>query len=277
MIDHLFDTTTDNAHLVQVDSFEAAEPQRDKIRHGQFASEKQLNFLKSLFAERTGNEEAMILRTHLLSEYKAGKLSTKMASEAITDLLAMPKSVQNSVQSSVQNAEHGEVWLTASGQIVRVKLSNSSGNLYGLVWTGSQWDYTPGIMHQLDHKMTAEEAAAFGHEHQWCVFCSRPLSDPRSEYAGYGETCARNRGLPWGAVADVDDLPDREPYRPNAAVYATVSEEWFDHLRPEPLEEIISAPSTEDIIEYPYGEGTCRVCLQPRPYVLNGYLRGCDC
>jgi hypothetical protein len=32
-----------------------------------------------------------------------------------------------------------------------------------------------------------------------CPFCGGRLTDPRSKHAGYGQTCAKNYGLPWGA------------------------------------------------------------------------------
>lgn len=208
MIDNLFDVTTENVHLVHVDAFEAATPiVTPPIR---LATDKQLSFLKSLFAERQNNEEARILRSHLLDEYKNGRLSTKMASQAIEDIMAMPrdiKPVSAPVPFVPGNIEHGQVWVTVGGAYVRIKKSNTSGRLYGLVWNerAEEWDYELGretnCLQHLDHRITAEEASAWGHEHQWCVFCSRPLSDPRSEFAGYGEKCASNNHLPWGDVA----------------------------------------------------------------------------
>lgn len=197
MIDNLFDVTPGNVHMVKVDQFEASTlvvPTETVVR----ATEKQLNFLKQLFAERRNNEEAMTIRANLLSEYKAGKLSVKMASEAINDILSIPKDQQK--LSSLLDINHGEVWVTKSGEFVRIKQNQSGRGLYGMKWswTVEKWEYIPGILSQLDHKITAEEAAAWGHEHQWCVFCSRPLSDPRSEAVGYGERCSENQGLPWG-------------------------------------------------------------------------------
>lgn len=44
-------------------------------------------------------------------------------------------------------------------------------------------------------------AAEYGHLTGHCCFCSRRLSDDRSISVGYGQTCARKFGLPWGAVA----------------------------------------------------------------------------
>ncbi|MBZ0090022.1 MAG: DUF6011 domain-containing protein, partial [Thermoanaerobaculia bacterium] len=41
-------------------------------------------------------------------------------------------------------------------------------------------------------------AASYGRETGECCFCQRPLTDPRSVRAGYGRTCAKSNGLPWG-------------------------------------------------------------------------------
>lgn len=52
----------------------------------------------------------------------------------------------------------------------------------------------------------------------WCRFCHLPLTDPDSRTVGYGEDCARQRGLPHGLVRtqhdpDQDTLFDQEPAR----------------------------------------------------------------
>jgi hypothetical protein len=44
-------------------------------------------------------------------------------------------------------------------------------------------------------KMAAEHGRLTGR----CCFCDRKLTDERSTAVGYGSTCARNYGLPWGA------------------------------------------------------------------------------
>lgn len=48
------------------------------------------------------------------------------------------------------------------------------------------------------HRVTAEEAAKFGHLTGTCVFCGRGLTDERSVEVGYGPVCAEREGLPWG-------------------------------------------------------------------------------
>lgn len=72
----------------------------------------------------------------------------------------------------------------------------------GCRWTAT-WEYAPGAIKSLraGDRLTAEEAQEFGSIYGICVFCSKPLTDERSIFAGYGEKCASNHGLPWGAVA----------------------------------------------------------------------------
>ena len=197
-VNNLFDVDCDNVHMVKIDTFEASAPITTPVL---MATEKQLNFLKKLFAERSNNEEARIVRAHLLSEYKAGKLTRKMAYDAINDILSMEKDVKSptSVEKSTE-LEYGQVWVSNGGNYIRIKMNQQGSSFYGMMWTGAEWKYAPGLLSSLHHQITAEEAAAWGHEHQRCVFCSKHLSDPRSEFAGYGETCARNHGLPWGEI-----------------------------------------------------------------------------
>ena len=47
----------------------------------------------------------------------------------------------------------------------------------------------------------AAVAAAHGHKTGNCCFCRKKLKDTRSTFVGYGQTCAANYNLPWGAVA----------------------------------------------------------------------------
>ena len=194
-IDHLFDVTVDNVHMVQVDSYEAATP-AVPVSVVPLATKPQLDYLKVLFEQRSNNEEAMIIREHLLGEWRAKKLTVKMAGEAIEEVKAIPRDMQKLPETV--NAEHGDIWVTKDGGFVRIKMNQAGTSLYGLLWNGQDWAYTPGILSKLDHKITAEEAQEWGHSHQWCVYCSRPLADPRSEAAGYGPTCARKMNLPWG-------------------------------------------------------------------------------
>lgn len=90
----------------------------------------------------------------------------------------------------------------SDGATIMVYLTKNN-RLGGKVWNGSRFEYVKGAITRagLGHRMTAEEAAAFGHSTGKCVFCSQKLTDGRSTEVGYGPICAENNGLPWGAMA----------------------------------------------------------------------------
>lgn len=48
-------------------------------------------------------------------------------------------------------------------------------------------------------------AARQGRHSGSCIFCQSSLEDDRSVAAGYGPTCAKNYGLPWGAASVTGD------------------------------------------------------------------------
>jgi hypothetical protein len=49
-------------------------------------------------------------------------------------------------------------------------------------------------------KDPAGMATAYGKLTSKCAFCGLPLSTPESLAVGYGDTCAKHYGLPWGKV-----------------------------------------------------------------------------
>jgi len=83
-------------------------------------------------------------------------------------------------------------------------VAGKSGRPYGKVLGPRGWRYEAGAMDRarqgevLTGEALAAVAAAHGHAHGWCIFCSLELTDERSVTAGYGPTCASKRGLPWG-------------------------------------------------------------------------------
>lgn len=94
------------------------------------------------------------------------------------------------------------VYVVADGTMIKVYVTKT-GNLGGKVWDGAEWIYTSGSQRTAakGRPITAEEAAAFGHATNNCVFCARGLTDGRSVEVGYGPTCAAHYGLPWGELA----------------------------------------------------------------------------
>lgn len=92
------------------------------------------------------------------------------------------------------------------GDFVKVQISQSSGKPYAKMWIGDpetqqgKWEYHSGLYFKLRGAvpLSAEDAKAFGDLYHHCIFCGLELTDDRSITAGYGPTCADNRGLPWG-------------------------------------------------------------------------------
>lgn len=91
------------------------------------------------------------------------------------------------------------IWTGSDGSTIMVYLTKNN-RLGAKVFNGTRFEYTKGAttLARNGHKMTADEAAAFGHATGKCVFCRHELTDERSVTVGYGPTCAENNGLPWG-------------------------------------------------------------------------------
>jgi hypothetical protein len=115
------------------------------------------------------------------------------------------------------NATPGYYVRAADGKAVVVVASKRNpertyGKVLNFPADGSRpsWDYTPGAGYSVADltPMTAQDAAALGLSHGYCVKCCAPLggetlSAAVSALIGYGEICARNLGwdYPKGVVA----------------------------------------------------------------------------
>lgn len=90
-----------------------------------------------------------------------------------------------------------------NGSYYKVQVSPNTGNAYAKEYDASNevWEYRgrkPLHFLTLNDKVTAEQAARFGHVTGQCVNCGKKLTDERSISVGYGPTCAANNGWPWG-------------------------------------------------------------------------------
>lgn len=96
------------------------------------------------------------------------------------------------------------VYVLDDGTMITV-YRTKRGFLAGKVWDGSSWAYETGAQRRAGagRKITADEAAAFGHATGCCVYCARDLTDDRSVEVGYGPVCAAKHDLPWGETATV--------------------------------------------------------------------------
>jgi hypothetical protein len=139
------------------------------------ASEKQIAFLTTLTSERV-----------FTSEITLANLTSKEASDLITQLLASPK------KSGVE-LEVG-MYKTADGEIYRVQRSRESGNLYA-----KRLDLIEGFVYEAgcirkitaSDRMTLDEAKAFGVETGMCCVCGAFLTDPKSVEQGIGPICIK--------------------------------------------------------------------------------------
>lgn len=81
--------------------------------------------------------------------------------------------------------------------VYKVQKSRQSGRLYAQKLVDGRFDYDAGWgamkFLRASHRMTTEQAAAFGQRFGMCVN-GHPLSDRTSRYFGYGESCASRNG-----------------------------------------------------------------------------------
>lgn len=159
-------------------------------------SEKQEGFLRSLIARKAPDADAdkIIETLNTLPNPKQG------ASAAIDSYKSMPDAPKPKA-AKVDEPEliKGDVHVV-DGSYYRVHVAQGSGNLYACKWDGERFDYERGAISRLNpgNKITAEQAAEFGHMFERCCFCSTAIDTPESTAVGYGPKCAAKQGLPWG-------------------------------------------------------------------------------
>lgn len=163
-------------------------------------TQAQFDFIKSLIVSR---DTSKIDRQIEVARAKAveGTLTRADASVLIDYLKEQPrKHVEAPAPAAPVEPLTEGVYSLHGGTY---KVVEGRNGLYAKVWENEEWVYAPGVVRSLTpaHKISAEEAARFGHLTGACVFCSRKLTDERSVSVGYGPVCAERVGLPWGEVA----------------------------------------------------------------------------
>lgn len=136
---------------------------------------------------------------------EAGELAKGPSGWEVRHVGACPAPASAPAPSDGYQPAKGDVHVL-DGTYYRVHESQTSGYLYGAVWNGAKFvgprhdERAKGLLRRISSATlaTAEEAAAFGHMHHRCCFCSTPIDTPESEAVGYGPKCAADRGLPWG-------------------------------------------------------------------------------
>lgn len=144
-------------------------------------SVRQVEFIEKLLTERVYNGE----------EINFEVLTSKDASDLIGSLLKAPRAA----------GVVGEVGMyrMPNGDIYRVHPSKMSSRLYAKKLNALEggFEYEAGAIYRLkpEHKMSLEQAKAFGMETGMCCVCGIFLTDPKSVADGIGPVCAKNNGF----------------------------------------------------------------------------------
>jgi hypothetical protein len=109
-------------------------------------------------------------------------------------------------------ATEAGMYRTPDGTFYKVQISKQSGRAYAkrLIVDDCghvEFEYASGAIFDItaDMKLTAEQAADFGHLYGTCCWCGIALGlgdDKRGAYVGYGSTCAKNNGWPFPTVKE---------------------------------------------------------------------------
>lgn len=170
-------------------------------------SDKQEAFLRSLLAQKQPQTDAdgvvWIINNELPSPSKGASAMIdvlKQQPNAVRPLTSDAKSTKPELVKGDVHVIEGGSGQDAFVHYYRVHMAQGTGNLYACKWDGNRFDYAKGAIKLLTpaNKITAEQAAEFGHMFEQCVFCSHEIDTPESTAVGYGPICARKHGLPWG-------------------------------------------------------------------------------
>lgn len=169
------------------------------------ATEKQVTFIRSLLTERKDMPEAEAIRNLLNTHRVAGTLDKKVASNAITQLLAVkvPNTEQAGTTATIPNVPEGRYAFTnEEGNTAFCRISHGKGS-----WAGRTFVEllvgSPGSLREVKISKAAQSTIAgkvaedpkaamirFGLELGYCGRCGSPLTDPHSIAAGIGPVCA---------------------------------------------------------------------------------------
>jgi hypothetical protein len=215
----------------QLSEFQAAQAEYDSHRAGEASNIDQLRaFLNAgVVSSRDIDFAASLVQAPHPSEkqlYWIGKLVDRYTPKPVAAPAARVGDVKGVVDLLERARANGlkfpKLWLKfANGDDLRISIagehSSTPGYLtltdggpfganryYGKVSPAGELkgrDDHNGELSPLLSRLAAEPAkvaAEFGHLTGHCCFCAKKLTDERSTHVGYGRTCARKFGMPWG-------------------------------------------------------------------------------
>lgn len=103
------------------------------------------------------------------------------------------------------------------------------GRIDGATYEASNKRETPAALTAFLKSMSRDPvgfATAQGRLNAKCIFCNGALSDPRSAAVGYGQTCAKNWGLPYPTLKEA--LASIEALKASVPALAPVAETEYD-------------------------------------------------
>lgn len=178
------------------------------MRHFENSAPRSASPKQIAFIERLSNEKQMsddMARRVAWATDGQNFVGMRAASGLIDELLATSRKSATTTSSARRTYVDPPLGIhVINGEYRKVK-DTRSGQRVGFVFDGASFEYAgkKGLAGLSDDTVaTAEQAAAFGHEHGFCCYCSRGLTDERSTSVGYGPICAVRYGLEWGSVAD---------------------------------------------------------------------------
>lgn len=150
------------------------------------ASEKSINYLVALLAERIEDEAEALAAITWVHEHK---LSQALVSAKIKEYESKPK-FRNAFRSTPTvdegmyrvDGETFKVYRTRKGYLVAKVLTEE-----GFEYAGQR----PLNSIKPEHRMTKEEAAEYGALYGVCINCQRTLTDEVSIAQGFGPICAQ--------------------------------------------------------------------------------------
>lgn len=173
------------------------------------ASKASKDYLRNLLAERSGSAVDAI-RDKLNTEKATGPLTQRLVSTSIDALKMLPRDERPATEPTAGGYVGKEGDVHYIGETYYRVAINKSGNWYlnryvlaGFDAEGfaiGSWEYAKGQRRIASNATlaTPEQAAAFGHTHKRCVFCTTKIERAESLNVGYGPDCADKYGLPWG-------------------------------------------------------------------------------
>lgn len=160
------------------------------------ASDKQIAFGRKLLTEMIGAENVDASMQNVAT---LGHLATtKTASAWIDSLLRAKKELNAARPSTPATLFVGPGFYLMDGAIYKVVPSRSSDRNYAMTLTApgekkGSWSYAKGAMFSLteDHRLSLDQAKAYGKTHGFCIACGALLTDPKSVEQGIGPVCAK--------------------------------------------------------------------------------------